>query len=152
RGMYREAGGNLSYPFLAPGSQQYADVLWDWDSWLSNVALRQVLLDSGDTEAASHAQIYEQGCVLNYLSYGGMDGWVPIMIGRTSEVKRPAVLSQENMHKPVLAQHAAFITQQCGDAEWLREKMYFLITFLNNYSSHHRHESGLYYWQTDRMI
>lgn len=152
RGMFREAGGNLPFPFLTPGSAQYADVLWDWDSWLSNVALRQVLFDSSDADAANHALAYEQGCVLNYLSYGGMDGWIPILIVRGTEVKRPAQISQENMHKPVLAQHAAFIVQQCGDAEWLREKMYHLLTFLNNYSSHHRHESGLYYWQTDRMI
>ena len=45
QGMFREAGGSLPYPFLTPGSDQYADVLWDWDSWLSNVALRQVLTD-----------------------------------------------------------------------------------------------------------
>ena len=35
KGMYREAGGSLKYPFLAPGSSQYLDMLWDWDSWLS---------------------------------------------------------------------------------------------------------------------
>ena len=33
KGMYREAGEALPYPFLAPGSAQYNDVLWDWDSW-----------------------------------------------------------------------------------------------------------------------
>lgn len=32
KGMYREAGGFLKFPFLTPGSSQYADVLWDWDS------------------------------------------------------------------------------------------------------------------------
>ena len=42
-GMFREAGGDLAYPFLTPGSESYADVLWDWDSWFSDVALRQVL-------------------------------------------------------------------------------------------------------------
>lgn len=151
-GMYREAGGNIPYPFLVPGSDQYSDVLWDWDSWLSNVALRQILVESGDPAAADHALKYEQGCVLNFLSYGGMDGWIPILIERDLALDRPAQLSQENMHKPVLAQHAAFIVQQSGDAEWLREKMYFLLTFLNNYANHHRHESGLFYWQTDRMI
>ena len=31
-GMFRESGGSLKYPFLTPGSDQYADVLWDWDS------------------------------------------------------------------------------------------------------------------------
>ena len=152
QGMYREAGDNLAYPFLVPGSEQYDDVLWDWDSWLSNIALRQILLENDDPGAASEALKHEQGSVLNYLSYGSMDGWIPILIVRGEEVERPAQISQENMHKPVLAQHAAFIVQQCGDAEWLREKMYFLLTFLNNYANHHRHESGLYYWQTDRMI
>ncbi len=152
RGMYREAGGNLPYPFLTPGSDQYADVLWDWDSWLSNVALRQILLEAQDPKAGEQSLAYEQGCVLNFLSWGGMDGWIPILIGRNAQITRPTAPVQENMHKPVLAQHAAFIVQQCGDAEWLREKMYFLLTFLNNYSSHHRHPCGLYFWQTDKMI
>ena len=44
-GMYRKAGGALKFPFLAPGSSQYLDMLWDWDSWLSDVALRQILKD-----------------------------------------------------------------------------------------------------------
>lgn len=152
QGMYREAGDNLPYPFLAPGSEQYSDVLWDWDSWLSNVALRQILVESDTPEAKDHALKYEQGCILNYLSYGGMDGWIPILITRGEMPERPTQIFQENMHKPVLAQHAAFIAEQCNDTEWLREKMYFLLTFINNYASHHRHDSGLYYWQTDRMI
>ena len=42
KGMYRQAGGSLHFPFLAPGSSQYLDMLWDWDSWLSDVALRQI--------------------------------------------------------------------------------------------------------------
>ena len=152
QGMYREAGGNLPYPFLTPGSEQYADVLWDWDSWLTNVALRQILSEAGDAEAIKRGLAYEQGCVLDFLSWGGMDGWIPILIGRNAEITRPGAPIQENMHKPVLAQHAAFIVQQCGDVEWLRDKLYFLLTFLNNYSSHHRHPSGLYFWQTDKMI
>jgi len=45
KGMYRESGGILKFPFLAPGSNQYLDMLWDWDSWLSNGALRQILLE-----------------------------------------------------------------------------------------------------------
>jgi len=76
-GMYREAGGSLPYPFLAPGSSQYLDMLWDWDSWLSNVALRQILADCGTKADSARALKYEQGCVLNSLSYGGMDGWIP---------------------------------------------------------------------------
>lgn len=153
RGMLREAGGNLPHPFITPGSQQYADVLWDWDSWLSNIALRQILLESGDASASEEARRFEQGCILNSLHWGGMAGWIPIVIERNGNVYKAANPYRENMHKPVLAQHAAFITQQNGgDAEWLREKFYYLLTFLNNYRNHHRHACGLYFWQSDLMI
>ncbi len=153
QGMFREAGGNLPYPFITPGSQQYADVLWDWDSWLTNIALRQILLEKGDAAAQEDARRYEQGCILNSLHWGRMDGWVPIVIDRSGTVYRPSNPYGENMHKPTLAQHAALITQLGGgDAEWLREKFYFLQTFLNNYRNHHRHSCGLYFWQSDLMI
>jgi putative isomerase len=150
--MLRLAGGNLPYPFITPGSDQYADVLWDWDSWLSNVALRQILLEVGDS-TGEDLGLYERGCVLNYLHWGGMDGWIPIMIERSAPVQRPQNPYRANMHKPVLAQHAAFITQQHGgNADWLRERFYYLLTFLNNYRHHHRHACGLYFWQNDLMI
>jgi putative isomerase len=117
-GMFREAGANLPYPFVTPGSQQYADVLWDWDSWLTNVALRQILLESGDGRTDAEIGRYEQGCILNFLHYGGMDGWIPVIIPRSGDFGRPANPFNENMHKPCLAQHAAFITRQNGgDAE-----------------------------------
>ncbi|MDX2077840.1 MAG: trehalase family glycosidase [bacterium] len=152
-GMFREAGGNMPYPFLTPGSDQYSDVLWDWDSWLTNVALRQILLEAGDSASGDKLWQYEQGCILNYLHYGGMDGWTPIVINREGAVYRPDNPYRANMHKPVLAQHAAFITQaNGGDAEWLRSKFYHLLTFLNNYRNHHRHITGLYFWQSDLMI
>ncbi|WP_343422296.1 trehalase family glycosidase [Candidatus Flexifilum breve] len=152
-GMFREAGGNLPYPFITPGSQQYADVLWDWDSWLSNVALRQILLEASDPAASEEARRFEQGCILNFLHWGGMHGWTPIVIYRNGEVYRAENPYGENMHKPVLAQHAAFITYlNGGDAEWLRDKFYYLLTFLNNYRQHHRHACGVYFWQSDLMI
>jgi putative isomerase len=132
-GMFREPGGALKYPFLTPGSDQYADVLWDWDSWLSDIALRQILAKSGHGGARDQARPYEQGCVLNFLEFGGMDGWIPILSGRDGPVKPPHIYEQ-NMHKPCLAQHAAFLTENDGgDAEWLRSRFCFLQTFLNNY-------------------
>ncbi|MGB7338216.1 MAG: trehalase family glycosidase [Phototrophicaceae bacterium] len=154
KGMFREAGGNMPYPFLTPGSQQYHDVLWDWDSWLSDVALRQILVEANDAQSSKKVTQYAQGCILNSLHYGGMDGWIPIVINREGEVYHAENPYAENMHKPVLAQHAAFITKQNGnDAEWLRDKFYYLLTFLNNYRNHHRHTvTGLYFWQSDLMI
>ncbi len=158
RGMYREPGGSLPYKFLAPGSSQYLDMLWDWDSWLSNVALRQILLDNGTKKDSIQALDYEKGCVEISLSYGGMDGWIPIWIER-NDLTREEMLKKRNpwksnMHKPTLAQHAAFITRTMnGDAEWLREKFYFLQAFVAKYMNHHRHKAtGLVYWETDEAI
>lgn len=158
KGMYREAGQSLLYPFLAPGSSQYLDMLWDWDSWLSNVALRQILLENGSDKDKEEALKYEQGCVLNALSYGGMDGWIPIWIERNAP-SRAEMLSKinpwkSNMHKPTIAQHAAFIVQNmAGNAEWLRDDFYTLQAFENKYLNYHRHrQTGLMYWQTDHAI
>ena len=154
--MYRPGSGSLVYPFLTPGSQQYDNVLWDWDSWLSNVALRQILADIGSEEDKQEAFPYEQGCVLNFLEYGGWDGYIPIAIWKNSKPRNfgSQDIYNMNMHKPVLAQHAAFITRQNeGEAEWLREKFYHLQAFVNNYKAHHRDKAtGLYYWQNDVAI
>lgn len=156
KNMYRKGGGSLVYPFLTPGSNQYDNVLWDWDSWLSNIALRQILTDIGTPKDKEEAIKYEQGCVLNFLHYGDWDGYLPIVIWEDSKPRdiRPENIYDVNMHKPVLAQHAAFITKtNGGDAEWIREKFYHLQTFINNYKSHHRNKAtGLYYWQSDVAI
>ena len=154
--MFRDGGGSLVYPFLTPGSNQYDNVLWDWDSWLSNIALRQILSDIGTSKDKEEAVRYEQGCVLNFLHYGDWDGYLPIVIWEDSKPRdiRPENIYDVNMHKPVLAQHAAFITKENGgNAEWIREKYYHLQAFVNNYKSHHRHmATGLYYWQSDVAI
>jgi putative isomerase len=153
--MFRQSGGAFPNPFLTPGSRQYADVLWDWDSWLSNVALRQILVAVDDPRETERAFPYESGCILNSLSFCSMDGWIPIWVGRNADVKalKPADFRRQNMHKPTLAQHAAFLVRRGGgDAEWIREGFYHLQAFVNNYRNHHRHPCGLYYWQTDLAI
>lgn len=158
KGMYREAGGALPYPFLAPGSNQYLDMLWDWDSWLSDVALQQILLEHGTDRDRREALKYEQGCILNALSYGGMDGWIPIWIERDAPSREEMLKRRNpwksNMHKPTLAQHAAFIVRNMeGDAEWLREDFYTLQAFVSKYLNFHRHKAtGLLYWETDEAI
>ena len=37
-GMYREPVGPMEFPFISPGSTQYDDQVWDWDSWLCNIS------------------------------------------------------------------------------------------------------------------
>ena len=39
--MLREPNGFLKYKYIVPGSV-YSDCLWDWDSWLTNLALRKI--------------------------------------------------------------------------------------------------------------
>ena len=35
---FREPHGKFKYPCVVPGSS-YSDQLWDWDSWLTDIAL-----------------------------------------------------------------------------------------------------------------
>lgn len=157
-GMLRAEGGAFKYPFLTPGSAQYPDILWDWDSWLSDVALRQVLAEKATPEEKAKALKHEQGCVLNYLNYGGFDGWVPLILLRNSGTRKELMAQADtyatNMHKPCLAQHAAFLVRENGgDAEWLRESMFHLQAFVNRYKNHQRHAAtGLYFWNDDMAI
>lgn len=155
--MFREAsGGALVYPYITPGSRGYANVLWDWDSWTSDIALRQILEERGTAEDKKNALGYEQGCILNYLHHTGDDGYMPMCIDKDSDPARikPADIYSTNMHKPVIAQHAAFLTRvNGGDASWLSEKFHAMQSFIDNYQTHHRHaETGLYYWQDDLAI
>lgn len=150
-------GGALLYPYITPGSKSYAAVLWDWDSWLSDVALRQTLSDVGTKSDRQEALRYEQGCVLNYLAYTSLeDGYMPMVVDAESNPDKikPADIYATNMHKPVIAQHAAFIVQQNeGDATWLREGFARMQAFIRNYQEHHRHQAtGLFYWQDDLAI
>ena len=155
--LKQPTGIALKYPYLTPGSQQYAAVLWDWDSWLSDVALRQTLNDVGTDSDREEALKYEQGCVLNYLAYTSLeDGYMPMVISASTDPDKikPADIYKTNMHKPCLAQHAAFLVEQTGGcAEWLREGYPRMQAFIQNYHDHHRHaETGLYYWQDDLAI
>ena len=156
--MFKQPTGiALKYPYITPGSRQYAAVLWDWDSWLSNVALRQILNDIGSEADKTEALTYEQGCVLNYLAYtSAEDGYMPMVVDAETNPDRikPADIYSTNMHKPCLAQHAAFlIRENGGEAEWIRQGFVRMQAFIRNYHEHHRHKStGLYYWQDDLAI
>ena len=58
--LFREPDGQLKCPFIVPGAT-YQKELWDWDSWLTDVALCQV-----SDEDLSQLQ---QGCILNFLDH-----------------------------------------------------------------------------------
>jgi len=89
--------------------------------------------------------VYEQGCIRNWLEFAKKSscvGWVPIWVNRTGNTM-PADVYAQNMHKPCLVQHAAFIVRENGgDIEWLREGLMNFQYFVNNYRNHHRHACG----------
>lgn len=156
-GMLHSPTGALAYPFITPGSV-YASQLWDWDSWLSDVALCQIMTDQGQNADKQKMLSYGQGCVLNFLQAAGPDGTMPIMIQvKARPVTQPTTApdaNHSNMHKPVLAQHAAFLVKlDNGNAQWLRDKFPVLQAFLGNYREHQYHAAtGLYFWKDDLAI
>jgi putative isomerase len=155
KGMYHKPNDILPFPYITPGSV-YSNELWDWDSWLSNIALRQILLDIGTQQDRQEALPHERGCILDFLKYGGKDGWLPIVVWHNANPREnlPGNIYTTNMHKPVLAQHAAFLVKSDnGNAEWLRDQFWKMQAFMTNYESHSKNEpTGLYFWQDDVAI
>src|ERR1700744_3558458 len=84
KGMFKPAKGVLKHPFITPGCSSYQDQLWDWDSWLTDIALRQILLENGSDADKQDAIQYEQGCVLNFLDVVS-GGYIPVVISPNSK-------------------------------------------------------------------
>jgi putative isomerase len=147
----REAGEGLAFPFIVPGSQQYHDQLWDWDAWLSNIALGQIAADIGDSAVADDVRDYERGCILNFVEISQRKlkwlGWMPVCIGRGGK-DFPDDPWKGNPRKPCLAQHAAFLSQRDdGDVSWLidHDALYSMQALLNFWKTHQCHaQTGLY--------
>jgi glycogen debranching enzyme len=61
---------------------------------------------------------------------------------------------RSNIHKPVLAQHAAFLVRLAdGDADWLRDRYAVLEAFQRHYREQQYHPAtGLYFWKDDLAI
>jgi putative isomerase len=155
--MMREPAGILGHPYAvpsSPGSPYYSMNLWDWDSWFISVALGQVAADSdGDGRFFS----YEAGSVLNFLDQIDDDGVIPIQLTFEGPLTHGDDSANggfsQNMHKPVLAQQAAMLTQRQHSVEWIRPHIEKLGRFLARYLESHIHvETGLAYWQTDFAV
>lgn len=142
--VFREPNGIMKHKYIVPGS--IYESLWDWDSWATNMALREVAKSEDICE-------YEKGCILNFLDNVDEFGRIPILI--TPKFISPVYESNEinmNVHKPCLVQHALFISQKNGDFSWLKDKFMLLERFVNFYYNHCRHESGLFFWLNDVAI
>lgn len=150
--MTREPNGMLAHPFIVPGSKTYSNSLWDWDSWLTNIAVRQIMKDNDDCDPWFAA--CEKGCILNFLEHTTDEGKMPITITPDSTLPDLNSRQKTNIHKPCLAQHAAFIIREnSGDAEWLRPYVHKLKAFVRYYRENMYHaETGLYFWLDDLAI
>lgn len=155
--MTREPAGQLTHPYTVPAgpsSPYYSNALWDWDSWSVSIALGQVAADTGRPDRFT---AYEQGSVLNFLEHTDDDGVMPIQLtpDKTLTHGDPTRAGgfAENMHKPVLAQHAALLARRAGSAEWIRPQIATIGRFVDRYLESHVHAgTGLAYWQTDFAI
>ena len=142
---FREPEGYLKYRFIVPGSC-YSNTLWDWDSWLTDLALA-TFTDNEDIIE------YEKGCILNFLDCVKEDGNTPIVISPVSNENRLIGELQKNIHKPNLCQHALFIVKKNGnDVSWLADKFERIEKYLGYYENNCKHESGLYFWINDAAI
>jgi putative isomerase len=156
KGMYREPKGALKYHYVTPGSQAYSTQLWDWDSWLSSIALRQIVTEKGIESEKQEAGKYEKGCVLNFLNFYAY-GWMPIVVNDDLKDFNDIIPENPfnvNCHKPMLAQQAAFVCKMNnGDAEWLRDKFFNLQSFVDRYINYQKNKAtGIYFWINDMAI
>ncbi len=147
--MTREPSGYLKHPFIVPGSSRYSNCLWDWDSWLTDVAVRQIMNDNRDYDEKFIK--CEKGCVINFLEHISPLGRIPIAITPDyCEDNAP----DSNCHKPCLAQHIAFIINaEKGDAQWLNPYFDDLKKFISYYIDNCFHKAtGLFFWLDDGAI
>ena len=145
---FREPKGKLKYPFIVPGSA-YAHDLWDWDSWLTDLAIAEAL--KGNKQLID----YEKGCILNFLDGADSQGRIPIMISNNPVYGDLFDLKdgkESNVHKPCLAQHALFICRKENDYEWLKDKFDIFENFIAHYENNTKHPCGLFYWVNDFAI
>ncbi len=147
--FFREPDGILNYPYIVPGAG-YTKSLWDWDSWLVNVAIRQCFIENVEEHDFCR---YERGCVMNFLEHMRPSGCTPHLLTPTRNTIDEAEEFTTNMHKPVLAQHIAFILKSVpDDTEWFRPYIDNIDRFLKAYITHAKHENGLFFWFDDAGI
>lgn len=149
RMFFRESGGQINYKFIVPGAC-YPQELWDWDSWLTDVALGDITTDD--------ISEYEKGCVLNFLEHIRPDGWMPIDI---TPVKCMPPFDESdvvpghktNTHKPCLAQHALYVSEKLNDFSWLDGYFDKFEKYIGFYFENCFHApTGLYFWLDDCAI
>ena len=153
--------GELQYPFLDPGSGYEGD-LWDWDSYFTAKALCAAFAVCSEAEmkgagcSRETVAAHVKGCVQNFLSAQGSDGYIPIMLSGNglfagyfhAEHEKGVPLNQ---HKPFLCQSALQAGEFANDYGWIDEDK--LAAYLRYYETRQFDaHSELFIWQDDIMI
>ena len=148
--LWAEPYGSFKHPcIVVTKNSSYPSQLWDWGNWANNIALRQIATYQGkENDLAKH----EVGSVLNFLNEQKADGSIEIAIFPSKEHDFASKMPHKNVHKPVLAQHVAFISKYVPDVEWIRETYPKLKAFISYYENNAKHESGLFYFFDDFAI
>lgn len=148
--LMRQPLGELKHPYIVPGIG-YGDQLWDWDSWLTSVAISQIILDNDGVGNEKFLEC-EKGCVLNFLDSIDENGKMPIVIDGMGEPFY--VAGTKNAHKPCIAQHIAFIAKKSNaDLTWVKDKIDKLESYIGWYEKTSKHTpTGLYYFLDDFAI
>ena len=148
--LWAEPTGDFPYPcIVVTKNSSYPSQLWDWGNWLNNIALRQIARYQGGEERLAE---YEKGSVLNFLNAQRSDGSIDIVIATEPKFDLSQIMPHKNVHKPVLAQHVAFICKYAMDIQWLKEIYPKLEKFIAYYDNNAKHESGLFYFFDDFAI
>ena len=150
RNLLSPSIGNFLHPaIVVTKKSSYPCQLWDWGNWMNNVAVRQIATQEG---FAGDLFAYEKGSVMNFLNEQRPDGSIDIVIATEPKFDLAPIMPHKNVHKPVLAQHVAFICKYTLDIEWLKEIYPKLEKFVSFYENNAKHESGLYYFFDDFAI
>ena len=150
--MMRQPSGQLKHPFIVPGSSDYYNTLWDWDSWLTDIAVCQIMEDNGNTKEDFFE--YEKGCIINFLETTDAYGRIPIMIAPEATLPNFCEAGKTNIHKPCLAQHVAFISKQSKKPlDWFLPYVDKIKAFIGFYMRECYHApTGLFFWIDDVAI
>ncbi|MBR2646672.1 MAG: glycoside hydrolase family 37 [Clostridia bacterium] len=148
--LWGEPSGLFEYPcIVVTKNSSYPCQLWDWGNWLNNIALRQIARHEGTQEKLL---AYEQGSVMNFLNAQREDGSIDIVIASDPKHDLAPIMPHKNVHKPVIAQHVAFICKYTDDRAWLQSIYPRLEKFIAYYQNNAKHESGLFYFFDDFAI
>ena len=128
--LWAEPYGDFKNPcIVVTKNSSYPSQLWDWGNWANNVALRQIALSQGRQD---ELLAYEKGSVENFLNEQHEDGSIEIAVFSGKEYDFVSLMPHKNVHKPVLAQHVAFILKYNDEIEWAR-KIYPKIKAFNDF-------------------